>query len=92
MNNMNNMNRLNPQLQEQQSMLCLMQQINLYRELLTQVTYQNQLLGRNLGQGPNMNGVSREDMPQNPQMGQRNSFEYRNNFQSRDSESREPKE
>ena len=74
------MGRLSPQLQEQQSMLCLLQQINLYRELLTQVTYQNQLLGRNLNQGP---GSS--DLGQNPQMGQRNSFDYRNNFQSRDS-------
>jgi hypothetical protein len=44
------MNRISqsPQVQEQQSMLCLMQQINLYRELLSQVTYQTQLLGNNV--------------------------------------------
>ena len=81
------MNRLSPQLQEQQSMLCLLQQINLYRELLTQVTYQNQLLGRNLGSGQMMqeNIKMNEEMNQNPQQTQRN-------FNSRDSDSRDPKE
>lgn len=42
-------------MQEQQSMICLLQQINLYRELLAQVTYQNQLLGRNMGPGHGIN-------------------------------------
>ena len=56
---MGDMGRLSPQLHEQQSMLCILQQINLYRELLTQVTYQNQLLGRNLNQGgPGISGNS----------------------------------
>lgn len=36
-------------------MICLLQQINLYRELLAQVTYQNQLLGRNMGTGHAIN-------------------------------------
>ena len=87
---MGDMGRLSPQMQEQQSMLCLLQQINLYRELLAQVTYQNQILGRNVGQSQ---GSTRSDeMPQNMHNQQRNNYEYRNNFQSRDSESREPKE
>lgn len=39
-------------------MAYLLQQINLYRELLNQVTYQNELLGRNMntGQGINPSG------------------------------------
>jgi hypothetical protein len=42
------LSRKTPQQQEHYSMLCLMQQINLYRELLAKVTYQNQLLGSNV--------------------------------------------
>ena len=34
--------------EEQQSMLCLIQQIGLYKELLAQVNYQNQLLTRDI--------------------------------------------
>lgn len=37
-------------------MVCLLQQINLYRELLAQVTYQNQLLGSNVNS--NQGGLS----------------------------------
>lgn len=35
--------------EDQQSVMCLMQQIELYKELLAQVTYQNQLLSRDIG-------------------------------------------
>jgi hypothetical protein len=52
--------------EEQQSIVCLIQQIGLYKELLSQVTYQNQLLSRditykqqnNLGQFGNMPGMN----------------------------------
>jgi hypothetical protein len=37
-----------PQNEDQQSIVCLMQQIELYKELLAQVTYQNQLLSRDI--------------------------------------------
>jgi hypothetical protein len=52
-----------PQLQEQQSMLCLMQQINLYRELLSQVTYQNQLLGSNVNSSQGGGNSDGNEMP-----------------------------
>ena len=41
-------------LQDSQSILALLQQINLYKNILAQVSYQNQILGRNLNQ-PNSN-------------------------------------
>jgi hypothetical protein len=37
-------------------MLYLLQQINLYRELLAQVAYQNQLLGSNVSLNQGVNG------------------------------------
>lgn len=40
--------RMPLQTEEQQSILCLIQQISLYKELLSQVTYQNQLLSRDI--------------------------------------------
>lgn len=40
--------RLPMQNEEQQSIMCLIQQIGLYKELLSQVTYQNQILSRNI--------------------------------------------
>lgn len=42
------MGRLPLQNEEQQSIVCLIQQIGLYKELLSQVTYQNQLLSRDI--------------------------------------------
>lgn len=59
---LNDMSRVPPQVQEQQSMMCLLQQISLYRELLAQVTYQNQLLGRNLGTTGSSSGSN--EMPE----------------------------
>lgn len=40
--------RLPPPNDDQQSIVCLIQQVNLYKELLSQVTYQNQLLTRDI--------------------------------------------
>jgi len=59
--------RLPLQNEEQQSIMCLIQQIGLYKELLSQVTYQNQILSRdiNFKQQGNYN-----TMPQMGQMGQ----------------------
>jgi hypothetical protein len=56
--------RLPMQNEEQQSIMCLIQQIGLYKELLSQVTYQNQILSRdiNFKQQGNYNAM--------PQMGQ----------------------
>lgn len=42
------MNKIPLQNEEQQSIICLIQQINLYKELLAQVNYQNQLLTRDI--------------------------------------------
>lgn len=38
----------NPNLTDSQSILALLQQINLYKNILAQVNYQNNLLGRNI--------------------------------------------
>ena len=37
-----------PASEDQQSIVCLIQQVNLYKELLSQVTYQNKLLTRDI--------------------------------------------
>ena len=51
------MNRQPLQSEDQQSIVCLVQQIGLYKELLAQISYQNQLLARdiNFKQQGNMN-------------------------------------
>lgn len=53
---LSDLSRFSPQ--ENQSMAYLLQQINLYRELLNQVTYQNELLGRNMNTGQGINPSS----------------------------------
>lgn len=62
-------NRLHLNPQESQSMAYLLQQINLYRELLNQVTYQNELLGRNMNQTSSMGASETQDPLQNLNMG-----------------------
>mgnify|MGYP006897144555 CR=1 FL=1 len=42
------MNRQPLQNDDQQSILCLVQQVSLYKELLAQISYQNQLLSRDI--------------------------------------------
>lgn len=56
---------------DQQPIMKLMQQISIYQELLAQLTYQNQLLGRNMGiNNTNPNSQMSMNNPQmnNPQM------------------------
>jgi hypothetical protein len=43
-------------------MLCLLQQINLYRELLGQVAYQNQLLGNNVNTNHGAGNIDAEEL------------------------------
>ena len=63
------MNRQPLQNDDQQSILCLAQQVSLYKELLAQISYQNQLLSRdiNMKQQGNM-----------PQFGGGNNMNYMN--------------
>lgn len=42
------MGRMPIQNEEQQSIVCLLQQVGLYKELLAQITYQNQMLSRDM--------------------------------------------
>jgi hypothetical protein len=44
-------------------MLCLLQQMNLYRELLDQVTYQNQLLGSNINSNQGGGNAEGNELP-----------------------------
>ena len=60
-NNQNAQMSQNTNFQDPQNIVALLQQINLYKEILAQVSYQNQLLGRNISGG------------QNNQQGQQNS-------------------
>lgn len=52
------MGRMPLQNEEQQSIVCLIQQIGLYKELLSQVTYQNQLLSRDITYKQQQNAMS----------------------------------
>eukprot|EP00919_Chromeraceae_sp_WS-2016_P071871 GHVR01170094.1.p1 GENE.GHVR01170094.1~~GHVR01170094.1.p1 ORF type:complete len:123 (-),score=12.84 GHVR01170094.1:6-374(-) len=42
-------NDIPPHLQEQQLTICLINQINIYRDLLGEISYQNQLLSQSIG-------------------------------------------
>ena len=42
-------------MQDSQSILALLQQINLYKNILAQISYQNQILGKNINEKPNSN-------------------------------------
>ena len=67
--------RMNPQNEDQPSLLCLMQQIELYKELLAQVTYQNQLLSRDISiKQPPMGSFG--GMPMNYHMPQQMPMNY----------------
>jgi hypothetical protein len=43
-------------------MLCLLQQINLYREILAKVAYQNQLLGNNVNINQGNGNIDAEEL------------------------------
>lgn len=79
--------RMSPQLQEQQSMVCLLQQINLYRELLAQVTYQNQLLGSNVSSNQGLGNIDGMNELQSLMQSDKN-MAFRGFQQSKDSESK----